>query len=1523
MEKISVKKPFTVLVAVIVILALGIVSMLKMTMDLLPEMSLPYLMVITPYPGASPEKVESEVSAPMEEALGVIKNVESIHSVSAENYSMVQVQFVSDTNMDSALVNVSSAVNQVAVSLPDVCGTPSILELGMNMIATMYVAVSRSGDDIFALSEYVDSKVMPAFQRQNGVANVTAVGMVEKSIQVDLNGEKIDALNNKILEQASSALADARAVLDEAQQRVDDGQAVLQQQQAQFGRMLASGLFGQLEAPAEELGEQVRTGIGDLEQRLTELQTQMDGAAVDADESFDLLEDSVANIGKSLEYLQQNMTDGQALINDVEKLIDDTLKLLDGTEEAVRQAFTDAMARGGVTESESRQALTRLQDNWRALRRALGVLRARLDTLRASLANAIKLHPDETIPKPKEAFDATWESFRSLLATIPPATEALKSELRMIGLTLRALPGAVRDVDYAARNNAANFRFQQQLGETVRELNQILNSMRDNTLSSLIAAASGLQILSERIVKLLDEISVQDTAGDLNGGLVTARQALDRLSGSTEQIPELMGTLESAYAGLTQGQLDAAVGFALASQQLTLAQAQLSEAFSQYDSAREQALSAANIDKLVDASTLSQLIYAQNFAMPAGYIDDKDDNSWLLRVGDEYGSETDLADALLSDIDGVGTIRIADIADITVIDNAGLSYASLDGGDGIMLCIYKGSTAGTNEVSRACDKAISELCEEDEQLNIVKLVDQGKYITIIVKSILESMALGALLAIIILALFLKDVRPTFIVGVSIPLSVLFALVLMYFTKLSLNMMTLSGLALGIGMLVDNSIVVMENIVRLKSRGMAAARAAVQGTKQVSGSIIASTLTTISVFLPMVFTSGTVRELLVPLALSVSYCLIASLLVAITVIPASASTILSHVQPKPNHLMERIQKRYAVALHWCLAHKAVPLLVSVGLLAVCVIRLLTMGIIVLPEMTSDTLNIEINTREEDERAVSYAKVDQVMNDLLTIDGIDSIGIMDYGSVMSSVGAMAGGGSDSFGSYICFVTLPDGTGKKTVDRLVKEITELTADIDCDINVSTGSMMDFASFGSSGLSINIYGSDMERLQTIARQVADAVEEIDGFTDVSDGSEQSAATLHLVIDKDKAMRYGLTVAQIYAQIAGRLTTDVNSTSISVDGMEMDITVRNHTDPLTRENLLDMEFTAVSLGDLSSMGGGSMGSMSSGAMGSMGSGAMGSMGSGMMGSMMDALSGAQNMTVPESNDTQTDSDGEESKTHKLREFATLEETRSAGSIQREDLTRYLTVSATTEAGYNTTVLVRSLQGKIDRISGTLPKGYSISIVGESEQVNDMIVQMGELTALGLLFIYLVMVAQFQSLLSPFIILFTVPLAFTGGMIGLIIAGQQLSMLALMGFLILMGTVVNNGIVFVDYTNQLRLGGLEKWDALIAAGQTRMRPILMTTLTTILAMAQLIFGDDMGSQLGGGMAIVIAGGLLYATLMTLFIIPVIYDLLYRKQPHVVDVGEDINDVPDDAAEYLASLAEAKESVPEGSAAEVR
>ncbi|MCI8449052.1 MAG: efflux RND transporter permease subunit, partial [Eubacterium sp.] len=383
-------------------------------------------------------------------------------------------------------------------------------------------------------------------------------------------------------------------------------------------------------------------------------------------------------------------------------------------------------------------------------------------------------------------------------------------------------------------------------------------------------------------------------------------------------------------------------------------------------------------------------------------------------------------------------------------------------------------------------------------------------------------------------------------------------------------------------------------------------------------------------------------------------------------------------------------------------------------------------------------------------------------------------------------------------------------------------------------------------SGLSLNIYGDSTEKLLDISEDVQELVAEIKGFENISNGQEDGAKELHLMINKDKAMKKGLTVAQIYSAVAARLTTETNSVTMTVGDTDMDVQIVDETELLNRDNLLQMELEAA---------------------------------------------------------TTDETGGQVKKTYKLGDFAEIEYGQGLASISRENQSHYITVTAETQEGYNTTLLARDLSKKLKNYQA--PDGYTIEIGGESDQVNDMVWQMGQLMMLGFLLIYLIMVAQFQSLLSPFIVLFTIPLAFTGGLLALLAFGEQLSMMSLLGFTILMGTVVNNGIVFVDYVNQLRIGGMKRRDALIATGKTRMRPILMTALTTILSMCMMIFSKEAGNSMGRGMAIVVVGGLLYATLMTLFIIPVMYDILYKKQPLQVDVGEDdLDDILDEAQEYM-------------------
>ena len=1384
MEKFSVKKPFTILVMVVAIIILGFVSLSGMTTDLLPKMSLPYLLVITTYPGASPEKVESSVSEPVESALGSISGVKNVYSMSYENYGIVELEFADGTDMDSAMVKVSSALDSVKSALPEECGSPNIMEISMDMMASVYLAASYEGKDIQETSRFVEDTLIPYLERQEGVTSISDIGIVENSISVDLNQDKIDVLNEKILAKTNDAFADAVDQLNDAKKQLLESEQKL----------------------ADSTQELV-----DGQKDIDDGRTKLDDAQKELDEQKEKLEDAKGSLENQKKDTENKLATASQALDQLNALQTDLLTL---------QA-QEASLKATITQIEKS-----LEEQGKTTNDIPNVV-AGLDQMSTVLTSSLMNLTDQ---------NSTYVN--SALAAANPA------------MSLHSL--GIDEATWDTLTPEGRKELLQKTADGYQTQKALLSGYKDyvSSLNSLQVEKAGVQAAVSAAEAELKKSGVSYT--DIEKAKIEAAAgfgaASAQISSGQSALNSAQTTLDSNKESLDSAQDQITEGW----DSIADAKKQLADGWDQYNTSLEnfeaqkaEALRNANADQLVNMQTLSQLIYAQNFAMPAGYLDDAEDNSWLLKVGSNYESVDELSNSVLTNIEDIGDVRLCDVADITVIDNADDSYARLNGQSAVVLSVFKSSTAGTNEVSKNIAAAISELEEQYPGLSVLTLMDQGDYITMIINGVLQSMIVGAALAILILALFLKDVKPTIVVAVSIPLSVLTALILMYFTGISLNMMSLSGLALGIGMLVDNSIVVIENIYRLRSKGVGAARAAVQGTKQVAGAIIASTLTTVCVFLPMVFTAGTVRELMMPISLTIIFTLAASLLIAMTVVPAAGSTLLRNSKEKKHPFFDKVQDIYGKMLAFCLKVKVVPLAIAIGLLVYSIWAVMRMGIVMIPDMTSNQIEISVQMPEDTDKEECYKRADQVLDAMTTIDGIGDVGAMAGGD--TTLVASSSGMSDSTYDQFTFLVLTENenAGKEEVNRICREIEERTADIDCELTISTG-MSEMSTMMGSGLSVKVYGDDLDTLTKITQDICDLAATIPGYENISNGQEEPDQVIRLVLDKDAAMRKGLTVAQIFSELNGKLTESTDAATVTIDGEDMKIVVKDGREPLTRENLLDYNFEI--------------------------------------------------QTTDDNGNTVTED-------HPLSEFATLKLEEGVQSINRENQSRYMTVTATVAEGSNATLLSRELQPLIDAYE--LPDGYTIDTAGESDMVNQMVIQMSKVLLLGLALIYLVMVAQFQSLLSPFIVLFTVPLAFTGGLIGLLLMNEPLSVMGMMGFVVLLGTVVNNGIVFVDYANQLRVGGLERREALIATGKTRMRPILMTALTTILAMASLLFGDDLSSQMSKGMAIVVAGGLAYATLMTLFIIPVMYDILFKRKPLQVDIGsENLDDVPDDAADYL-------------------
>ena len=1092
MEKFSVKKPFTVLVAVIMVLMLGFVSISNMQTNLLPDVNTPYLMVVTVYPGASPERVESEVSDVMQNALGTVAGVEKVTATSAENYSLLLMQFSDDTDMNSAMVKVSNKVDQTTASLPSSCLTPSIIEYSLNMNAFMTVAVSREGSDVYDLSEFVSDTLVPYVERKGGVSSVSTNGLIEKMVQVQLSQEKIDAINEKLLEVIDVQLADARKQLESAE--------------------------AQIEAGRKEYNRQFKNYSNTV--------------------SDTMMQEMSGQVGDAIEVVRKQ---AQALLDSVNQLI------------AV------------VQEPEIQQALIDVRDG---LQRVM------------------------------DKFNET----------------------------------GMKDID--------------SLIEIVTELRDITDKLTGalQQLQQRLNTESGTE--GSTAADLADDLQVQQSLNTVYNTLNDVIKAMD-------DVPGLTKTFSDAIGNFSQQQMQAYMKFTEAREMLNEYEKQLAEAKQTYADAEEKAMASSDVSKLLDIDTLAQLIYAQNFSMPAGYVKDSSGKSWLLKVGEEYDSIEDISGALLLHVDGFGDVRLSDVADVEVIDNAEASYTRLNGERAAVLKIYKGATSSASEVSDNCLSAFQELEAQYDGLHVVVLSNQGNYITIIVKSILSSMVIGAALAIIVLALFLRDVKPTLVVGFSIPLSVLFAVVLMYFTGMDLNVMTLAGLSLGIGMLVDNSIVVIENIYRLRGRGVPAARAAVQGAKQVGMSVVASTLTSVCVFLPVVFSSSIVKSLMQPMSLCIGYCLMASLIVALTVVPAAASTVLKKAEPKQLKWFDKIQDKYAKSLEWCFRHRALPLLAAVVLLAFCGWRVFSMGVELLPTITSNEAIVTLSTTKDLSKEDSYAIAGKAVEAMLEVDHVEEVGIttdtrvagMDIGQLgLPTTITDLLNAANSYGTYQVNVMLDESLSSSEIETARQALEDALSGIeDCTAKVEISGMQELTSQLASGLSVKIYGADAETLSQLSEKVVDIVNDTEGFANATNGLGSGDATINLHIDRDKVRSYGLTVAQVYQQIAAKLTTTTTAqTPVTVDGSTMSVQISNNLDPVTKENMMDITFeTTVMSAD---------GTTSTG-------------------------------------------------TCTLADMATWDTGSAPDSITSEDQTQYVSVTADTLDGYNTTVQARVLEKKLNEFA--------------------------------------------------------------------------------------------------------------------------------------------------------------------------------------------------------------------------------
>ena len=887
LSKFSVRKPFTVLVAVVIVIVFGVISFTKMTPDLFPNINTPYVIVMTTYPGASPEEAEVEITEPMEQQLATLANIKNVTSVSASNYSMIQMEFSDDVNMDAISVDIRDKISQIEGNLPETAGTPVVMKISTDMMPVVTAAVGMKGKPAGEVSRFVKEELQSSLSGVEGVASVSTMGMVSDNIQIVLSQEKIDEINQKISAAISSSLGEAES--------------------------------------------QITSGMG------------------------------AAASGK------QQIRDGKEAIAEGQRQAAEQLA-------AMKKQLTD-----------SRQQLTDLKKQGPALKLLL-----------------------------KEYDNAVASGNQTLI-------QMIEQQIEMTGMTVDTLRKAVAQLD---------------------------------TIDEQIAAVDAA----------LKNLEVEGAAASF--------------------------TLGNRYADLAAAEstIDATVN-------------QLQSALSQVQSSQEAALASADMTGVLTMSNISAILSAQNFSMPAGYITDGQAKI-LVSVGNKIKDKDELESLILIDmgIDGVEPVRLSDIGTVTYANQAEDTYAKINGQNGVLLSFTKQSSYATAVVADNISAKFAQLEAEYDDLEFTMLSNQGEYIHLVINSVLQNLLMGAVLAILILLFFLRDIRPTIITAVSIPISVIFAVVLMYFSGVTLNMISLSGLAIGVGMLVDNSIVVVENTYRLRALGYSRVQSAVSGAVQVAGAITSSTLTTICVFVPIIFVDGMTKDIFMDLALTVAYSLIASLIVALTLVPAMAKGLLSKDTKKSILSQEgKTIKSYKKLAAWSLGHKKTLIIASVVILVASTALAFSRGFSYMPSMSTPQISATLQMPDESTLEETSRVTDAVSEEIRKIDGVKTVGAMLSSDTLGMIGMSSG--QQDVTSTMLYIILDEN--KADNGKLInKKLEKLAKKYDCEITTSSG--MDMSSMmGGSGVAVNLYSDDLDQLRSTGAAIEKELRGMKQLEEVSDVNE------------------------------------------------------------------------------------------------------------------------------------------------------------------------------------------------------------------------------------------------------------------------------------------------------------------------------------------------------------------------------------------------------------------------------------
>ncbi len=840
---------------------------------------------------------------------------------------------------------------------------------------------------------------------------------------------------------------------------------------------------------------------------------------------------------------------------------------------------------------------------------------------------------------------------------------------------------------------------------------------------------------------------------------------------------------------------------------------------------REELLKGYNLN----SKYVAQILQAENLNLPGGTVM-KGSNKLNVRTIGEFKSVEEIKNVNIPLTKG-GTVRLRDIAEVKLTNKEQSSITKLNGQDVVQISVMKQSDANTVNVAGKVNEQIKKIKAEYPDLNIEAVFDQSKYINLSIKNLVNTAVTGAVLAIIILLVFLRSFKTTLVIALSIPISVITTFTLLYFTGITLNMMTIGGLALGIGMLVDNSIVVLENIYRNRSLGIDRITASIDGTNEVSMAVTASTLTTVAVFLPIVFTGGLAATIFRDFALTIVIALFSSLFVALTLVPMMSSKLITVKNMESEEAQEKrhgiIIVTYKKILSWSLRHRIITVALSVALFIISIVMVAAVGAEFFPATDQGQINVSVSLPAGSELEKTDAILGEIQAIILKTPEVKTIFTSSGGQGIMSLSS----GSNSGSIMIMLKDLKERS--RSTKEISDEIRKAVRDVPgADISVTEASLMTMGVSGGS-ISISVKGDDMDTLKSIGDDFKEIVEKVEGTREVKTSYKDGIPEVQIIADRSIASQYGLSTAQIGTSVNNTLA-GANVTKFKIDGNEIDVRLKG--DSIYGQGISILEMLPVS-----------------------------------------TITGGN---IP------------------LSEVAQIKVENGPISITRENQTRVMTVSGS--------VIGRDIQSVSNEIMQKLkeynmPNGYEYSFGGETQQIQETFGDLFLAMAMAILLVYMIIAAQFESLIQPLSIMFSVPLALSGGFIGLYATGLPLNVVGIIGFIILVGIVVNNAIVLVDYINNRRKRGEDRTVAILKAGPIRIRPILMTALTTILGLVPMAIGSGEGGELTQSMGVVVIGGLALSTALTLIIVPVMYTVfddmtIFVKKKLIKDKDEIINQI---------------------------